>query len=181
MTEDPVKLYVVVMSILLCVLGGVAWTSHKEAQAYVTAIENADTQARRLREYAAQVNGLCDQLQQSKLGLGEQTLIARAATDAGLKTTNNAEINPKRFGRSGRTRRFKAEFSTSRGNQGITRSQLADFCRRVERYSQGALTTLEIEMNRLTGRGQSKLGEQDRVVDERYRGYVIFGMREIES
>ncbi len=180
MTDDPVKLYVLVMSILLCVLGFVAWQSHKEAQAYATALDRADSQAKRLRESAARVNALCDQLKKSKLGLGEKTLVGRAATDNGLETTNNTEINAKRFGRRGRTRRFKAEFRTSRGAKGITRDNLARFCRAVERYSQGALKTMEVEFNRVTGKGHAKIGAQDRVIDERYSGHVIFGMREID-
>ena len=41
MTEDPVKLYVVVMTILLAVLGFVAYTSYQEAEAYEAAADRA--------------------------------------------------------------------------------------------------------------------------------------------
>ena len=83
MTEDPVKLYVVVMAILVGVLGFVANTSYKQASAFEQAIAEAPQEAEKFREISASVTGLINQLKRSKLtGLLSRLLIAASNSPA---------------------------------------------------------------------------------------------------
>jgi len=97
MTEDPVKLYVVVMAILLCVLGFVAYTSNKEANNYQTAIDQADRHAKDLKKTASEVQLLTSQLGQSKLKKSFLTLIPEAMTDSGLPKYPLGEVKAVRI------------------------------------------------------------------------------------
>ena len=61
MTEDPVKLYVIVMAILLCVLGYVAWDSYQQAYAFEAAIDRAPREAEQMQDLVAEVKALVKQ------------------------------------------------------------------------------------------------------------------------
>lgn len=182
MTEDPVKLYVVVMAILLCVLGFVAWTSYKEASAYGAALERAPKEAETLKELASDVSSLCEQLSKSKLRRGYKTLIVDAATMNRLKASRSGSIKDESVGRGrrGRKKRFNFIFGGSKMSPPATRDQISRFCRQVENDSQGILKTLEIKLSRYTGAGEPAAGQQEKVIDDRYKGTIIFGFQIIE-
>ena len=182
MTEDPVKLYVVVMAILLCVLGFVAWSSYEEANAFEEALARAPHEAELLKELASGVSAQCEQLGQSKLRKGHKTLILEAATIHGLTHTRFQQMKDERVGRGrkGKKKRFSYTFGTSRASKPATREQLARFCQAVERDSQGILKTLEIKLTRVTGPGQPSPGKQEKVVKDLYKGTILFGYQVIE-
>ena len=171
MTEDPVKLYVVVMAILLCVLGFVAYQSHSEAANYRSAIEDAKRLARELTEAGSQVQLITNQLSQSKMQKGELSLIEEAMTDSGLPKYRLEEVKAvRRPGSKGKEKRFRVQISQSAGGRALTREQIARFCQTVERYSQGLLKTIEIPSP----------GQQPQVVADLWRGTIIFGLRVVD-
>jgi hypothetical protein len=182
MTEDPVKLYVVVMAVLLVVLGFVAWKSYGDAQAYADAMARAPGEAQRLRDFASEVNQLCDQLKNSKIGIGELELVESAGKRHGLVTSNLKKEEGRAPG-SGRGRELKLiyRFGTGSSSAPATRAQIAAFCKQVEDDSQGILKTAEIELGRAKGSGIPNPGEQDIVTNEKYTGMVVFMKRFIES
>ncbi|MHC4971745.1 MAG: hypothetical protein ACYTG3_05390 [Planctomycetota bacterium] len=182
MTEDPVKLYVVVMAILLCVLGFVAWTSYKEASAYEAALERAPGEAKALKELASDVSALCKQLSKSKLQRGYKTLILDAATMNRLKHSLSGSMKDESVGRGrrGKKKRFNYAFGGTKKSPPATRDQIARFCRQVENDSQNILKTLEIKLSRYTGAGEPAAGQEDKVMDDRYKGVIIFGFQIIE-
>ncbi len=67
MSDDPVKLYVVLMTILLAILVFVAVTSYNQAQAYERALELAPEQSQMIRELSGEVTQLTTQLKSSDL------------------------------------------------------------------------------------------------------------------
>ena len=78
MTEDPVKLYVIVMAILLCVLSYVAYDSWQQASAYEAAINRAPREAEQMKALASEVKALVEQIAKSELrDGGEKVLIER--------------------------------------------------------------------------------------------------------
>jgi hypothetical protein len=181
MTEDPVKLYVVVMGILLCVLGFVAFQSHSAAADYREAIEDAPRLARELKEAGSQVQLITNQLSESKMQKGELTLIEEAMTDSGLPRYEIKEDNAvRRPGSKGKEKRFSVQIRQSAGGRALTREQIARFCQTVERYSQGILKTIEIRINRATGPGIPAPGQQEKVVADLWRGTIIFGLRVVD-
>lgn len=182
MTEDPVKLYVVVMAILLCVLGFVAWTSYKEASAYESALERAPKEAKTLKDLASDVSSLCEQLSKSKLRRGYKTLIVDAASANRLKASRSGSIKDESVGRGrrGKKKRFNFIFGGSKMSPPATRDQISRFCRQVENDSQGILKTLEIKLSRYTGANEPAPGQQEKVIDDRYKGTIIFGFQIIE-
>jgi len=183
MTEDPVKLYVVVMAILLCVLGWVAWTSYVEASAYEEAIARAPSEAKQLKDLASEVSAQCDQLQNSKLRKGHLTLILDAAKAHGFTQTTFKQEKDERVGRGrkGRKKRFRYSYGSNRSSRPATRQQIALFCQSVERDSQNILKTLEIRLTRFTGPGQPGPGKLDDVVkNDLYKGTILFGYQVIE-
>jgi hypothetical protein len=181
MTEDPVKLYVVVMGILLCVLGFVAYQSHSEAANYRSAIESAPRLARELKEAGSEVQLITNQLSQSKLQKGELSLIQEAMTDSGLP---QFKIDPGKStripGSKGKEKRWVVQIRQSASGRALTREQIARFCQTVERYSQGILKTIEIRINRATGPNVPAPGQQPNVVNDLWRGQVIFGLRVVD-
>jgi len=181
MTEDPVKLYVVVMAILLGVLCWVAWSSYQDAAAYEQALESADSDAKRLRRYASEVQTLCDQLGRSGLGQGPRTLIARAANLCGIRASSIGGGETKRISgtRRGQEIRFQVTFG-GRGSPALDRKTIAKFCQAVERDSQGIYRTIEIQLTREQGRDAPAPGTVERVEDDRYRGKIVFGKRYVE-
>ena len=50
----------------------------------------------------------------------------------------------------------------------------------MERDSSGIVKTIEIKLNRATGEGSPDPGKEDRVIGERYKGTIIFGLRVVE-
>ena len=180
MSEDPVKLYVVVMAILLCVLAFVAVTSHNEAAAYETAIDRAKTYDKEMKKYAAEVKGLCAQLSGSRLTRGFKSLIEEAASDNQVKFARLNDLKPVRLGSKGKERRFSVKITQSGTSRPLTRETIARFCQSVERYSQGILKTIEIRLNRVTGPGVPAPGKEEKVVNDLYRGEIIFGLRVVD-
>lgn len=183
MTEDPIKLYVVVMAILVCVLGWVAYTSYDQARAFEQAIEESDRMAAQLKEHASQVSRLCEQLGGSKLGVGTYlTLIEDAANAKRVVRSRLQEESEKRIGSKGIERRFKIEIRSSGANaRPLTRETLAEFCRQVERDSRGILKTIEIQLRRYSGASGIPAGSADEVVNDTYTGTIIFGLRVLRS
>ena len=179
MTEDPVKLYVVVMAILLCVLAFVAYSSYQDAAAFEAAIERAPREAKVLKEYASEVNRLCDQLSRSKLRQGEVTLIEQAANRLGVASSSIGPAGEKRLGRRGKQQRWHFNFGTG-ASKPLTRERLARLCQAVELDSHGVLKTLEIEMFRITGKDVPDPGKEDLVTTDVYRGSIIFGKNTVE-
>ena len=180
MTEDPVKLYVVVMAILLCVLGFVALTSHAEAAAYEDAINRANTYDKKMKEYAAEVKALCGQLSGSRLTRGFTSLIEEAANDNGVKFSRLYEGKSVRLGNKGKERRWVVKVTQSSTSRPLTRETIARFCQAVERYSQGILKTIEIRLSRVTGPNTPSPGREDKVINDLYRGDLIFGLRVVD-
>jgi hypothetical protein len=179
-TEDPVKLYVVVMGILLCVLGFVAYQSHSEAANYRSAIENAPRLARELKDAGSEVQLITNQLGDSKMQKGELTLIEEAMTDSGLPRYEIKEDNAvRRPGSKGKEKRFRVEIRQTAGGRALTREQIARFCQTVERYSQGILKTIEVRISRATGPGVPPPG-QEKVIADLWRGTIIFGLRVVD-
>jgi hypothetical protein len=180
-TDDPIKLYVVVMSILLCVLAFVAYASWNQADELETALEIAPRQAKQLRKQGGEVQALCEQLQKSGVGKGFISSIQKAARVSGIPNAPITEDkSPKRIGPRGRERRFKVEIQ--RGKTGpLTREQVARFCRAVERDSRNILRTIEIELRRHTGKGGFAAGDRAEVVGDAYTGKIVFGLRVINE
>ena len=179
MTDDPIKLFVVVMAILLCVLGFVSYMSYGQAAAFEKAIAEAPRDAEKLKEHAAEVDMFCKQLKSSKLGRGHRTLIAQALQYNNIKESSLRGPKLEKIGVRGVTKRFTVEISRGSGVQPLTRDQVAKFCRTVEQDSRGILKTLEITMRRSSSKGSSKPGSQDQVINERYTVVVVFGLRTI--
>jgi hypothetical protein len=179
MTEDPVKLYVVVMAILLLVLAFVAYTSYSEAAAFEHSIEMAPGQAKRLKEYAAEVQALCNQLGTKRWKKGELSLIEEASKDNRLPY---AKLGPLRIERKRtyKERRFPFEFRRSGRGRTFTREEIARLCRTVESYSQNILRTIEVQLYRVSEPGSPAPGKEDKVVGDLYRGKLIFGMRVVD-
>jgi hypothetical protein len=185
MTEDPVKLYVVVMAILVAVLGWVAHTSYDQATAFAQAIEDAPRDAKKFRELSGSVQGLVNQLKRSKLaGMDHITLVENAATThlRGKRRINREP--PRRLkGQSGKELRWKVEISRSgRGAGGgpVSRNNVARFCRQVELDSRGILKVIEIELRRYHGEGGTKAGAKQEIRDDLYTGQIVVGMRVVD-
>jgi len=179
MTEDPVKLYVVVMAVLLCVLGYVALSSYQDAAAFEAAIERAPREAKVLKEYASKVSQLCDQLSKSKLRQGEVTLIEQAGNFLGIVSSSVGPDQEKRLGRRGKQQRWHFNFGTGT-SKALTRTQVARLCQKVESDSQGVLKTLEIELFRITGKDVPDPGKEDSVTTDVYRGRIVFGKNTVD-
>lgn len=183
MSDDPVKLFVVVMGVLLLVLGFVALRSYDQAADYERAVQQADADAKRLRQYAAEVSGLCDQL---KAGITNQggylTAIERAARFNNITLSQYNAVRDQPIGARGKERRFRVQVTRSRQSAPITREQIAKFCQTVERNTRGILKTIELTMRRATGKGGSgKAGTEDEVLNDVYTVTIIFGLRVIKS
>jgi len=182
MTEDPVKLYVIVMAILLCVLSYVAYDSWKSASAFEAALERAPQEAEQMRQLASDVKALVDQLAKSGLRDGGERVLV-------LRVQQNAGINPSRFdtgpapigrGIKGVERRVTIDFGGGKASAPQPRDKLFRFCEAVERDSSGIVKTIEIKLSRATGEGSPDPGKEDRVIGERYKGTIIFGLRVVE-
>lgn len=178
MTEDPLKLFVIVMAILLVVLGFVAYNLYDVAGQYEAAVRSAPGDAKRLREYASDILSLCKQLKQSKLDKGYLTLIERAARYHRIKLSSYKGQGEKTIpGGRGKEKRFKVEVTRGRNVSPLTREQIAKFCQTVERDSKGILKTIELTLRRVIGREAGKVGTEDKVTNDTYTFTIIFGLR----
>ena len=184
MTEDPVKLYVVVMAILVAVLGWVAKTSYEQAAAYSHAIVDAPKQAKKFSERAERVNELIAQLSTSKLkGSSYLQLVDNAArTHLGGRPTITPE-RPQSIPPRGKEMRWKVVVSKGSrgGTQPVTRNQIARFCRAVELDSRGILKVIEIMMRRDNSENSVPVGADQEIRNERYTCTLVVGMRVIDE
>ena len=183
MTEDPVKLYVVVMALLVGVLGFVAHTSYDKAHNYELAIEAADNDAKRFRRYATGVTTLVNQLSASKLkNLDHITLVENAAkAHLGGKPTVKSE-RPTRIPPKGKELRWQVSVTRSArgGTRPVTRAQVARFCRQVELDSRGILKVIEIRLSRTQSEGSPPVGAPTEIRDDRYTATIVVGMRVVD-
>ncbi len=178
MTDDPVKLFVVVMAILLCVLGFVAYKSYDQAAAFEKAVQSAPRDAEMLREHAGEVQMLCNQLKRAGVSQGYRTLIEQAALFNSIKLSFLTGPKQTKISARGVEKRFTVKINRGGGARPITRDQIAKFCRTVERDSRGILKTIEIVMRRAVGKGgKGKVGTEDEVIDDVYTVEVVFGLR----
>jgi hypothetical protein len=184
MTEDPVKLYVIVMAILLCVLSYVAIDSWKQATAFEAALERAPDEAEKMRLLAADVKALVDQLARSGL---RETGFERVLVERMKKKHNivhsGYSTDPAKIGRGirGTEKRVKIDFGGNKNSPPLTRANIVNFCQSVEQESNGIVRTIEIKLTRATGDGAVAPGMADQVVGERYKGTLIFGLRVVEG
>ena len=180
MTEDPIKLYVVVMSILLCVLSVVTYATWQQAQDFEQAVERIDRQRDQFKEYATDVSTLCEQLKRSKMRLGYKTLIEQACQFNRIQTSKmGADPREPRIGTNGKEKRFRVEFRGSKADA-LTREKVARLCQTVESDSRQILKTIEIDLSRASNHGDGRAGSTEIVRDDRYTGEVIFGLRYVE-
>ena len=181
MTEDPVKLFVVVMAILLCVLGFVAYKTYDQASGFERAVQSAPRDAKMLREHAAEVQMLCNKLKRAGVSKGYRTLIATAARLNSVKLSSFTGPKEKKISRRGVEKRFTAKISRGGGSRAITRDQIARFCKTVETDTRGILKTIQINMQRVVGKGgKGKVGTEDVVQDDLYTVEVVFGLRVVK-
>ena len=184
MTEDPVKLYVIVMAILLCVLSYVAMDSWKQANAYEAAIERAPEEAEKMKNLAADVKALVEQLGRSGMRESnfERLLVERMKKKWEIEHSGYS-TDPAPIGRGikGKEKRVKIEFGGGRNSPPLTRDKVVRFCESVERESNGIVRTIEIRLSRATGDGMPAAGMSEQVVGERYKGTLIFGLRVVEG
>ena len=183
MTEDPVKLYVVVMAILVCVLGWVAKESYDQASAYEMAIANSERDAKIFRQRATGVTTLINQLSASKLkDLDHITLVENAARAHLGGTPAVTNERPTRIPPKGKELRWKVAVTRSSrgGTKPVTRDQIAKFCRQVELDSRGILKVIEITMNRTQSEGSPPVGAAAEIRDDRYTCSIVVGMRVVD-
>jgi len=182
MTEDPVKLYVIVMAILLCVLSYVAWDSYQQAHAFEEALDRAPKEAEQMRHLASEVKALVDQLARTDLTKGsEKVLIERVERSLGISHSGfEPEIASIGRGIKGKEKRFIIDFGSGKSSPPLTRQRVKDFCEGVERASGGIVKTIELRLSRATGEGMLEPGKEERVVGEMYKGRVVFGLRVVD-
>ncbi|MEM8885315.1 MAG: hypothetical protein AAGD14_14700 [Planctomycetota bacterium] len=184
MTEDPVKLYVVVMAILVGVLGYVANTSYKQANAFEQAIEQAPQDAKKFRELSANVMGLIKQLESSKLAKMNHTQLIENASEVKLRGKRPLNRDQRRVkGTNAKELTWKVAIQRGRRGSGagpVTRMDVANFGRQVELESRGILKVIEIELRRSVGGSDVKVGDDVEIRDEKYTGNVVVGMRVVD-
>jgi len=183
MTEDPVKLYVLVMAILLAVLGFVTISSYNQAAAFEAALARAPRDAENLREFAADVNLFCEQLKGSKLGGAKSPLglIEELARNKGFRPTGlRQDPRLKTISGNVKERRYVVELTRAQGTEPLPRAQVGEFCRDVELYSNGLLKTIEVLLVRATGPKTLDVGKHEDVTGDTYTFEIVFGNRIIE-
>lgn len=178
--DDTVKLYVIVMTILLCVMGVVAWSTWQRADAYDRAIATAKQDAAKIRDYGADVTQLCRQLETSKFKGKNPTSLVEEMVN--LNRFTGFEIKPDRpqpvRGTNAKEVRIKVAISRQ---MPLQRHQVAKLCRDVELASNGILKTLELNLRRWTGSGAEGAGKRDApIADDTYVGDIFFGYRFVE-
>jgi hypothetical protein len=182
MTEDPVKLYVVVMALLLCVLAYVAFDSYRQMSAYEAALARAPAEAKQMKQLASEVKALVDQIANSQMKQGAKTLVERV--ERNLRITHSSFDNPSvPLGRGvkGRENRHVIEFGSGKASPPLSRATIVKFCEQVERDSGGILKTIEIKLTRVTGDNMPEPGKDEKITGDMYRGTVVFGVRVVEQ
>jgi len=180
MTEDPVKLYVVVMAILVIVLGAVANMSYTDASNFEQAIESAPQDAERFRALSASVTGLINQLKRSKLAEVSYIALVENAANQNLRGNRRVRTDEGRIrGQPGKEMRWKVDINRSSGGP-VSRTDVAKFCRQVELDSRGILKVIEVELRRHHGQDSPKPGAMEQITNDRYTGSVVVGMRVVE-
>ena len=180
MTEDPVKLYVVVMGILVLVLGYVALTSYEQANAFEQAIDDAPRDAEKFRDLSASVTGLINQLKRSKLAEVSYIALVESAANQHLRGNRRVRTDESRIrGQSGKELRWKVDINRSSGGA-VSRNDVAKFCRQVELDSRGILKVIEVELHRHHGQNSPKPGVMEQITNDSYTGSVVVGMRVVE-
>ncbi len=179
MTEDPLKLFVVVMAVLLCVLAVVAVTAYDTADSYRTALDRAQSDAKEFSELASSVKKILDRVSKGELKGGYLPFIQTQERRHNISHSKfGKEPRPKSVGPRLEEHRFFVDFYRTRATKPLRRDQIARFCRDVERNSRGLLKTLEIRLTRVgTGAGAIPPGREDQVRDDTYTGRVVFGFR----
>ncbi len=182
MTEDPVKLYVIVMAILLCVLSYVAYDSWKQAEAFEAALDRAPKEAEQMRLLASDVKALVEQL--AKSGLrdgGERVLVERVQKGMNI-VPSRFDTDPAPIGRGvkGKERRVTIDFGGGRTSRPLSRQEVYKFCETVERDSSGIVKTIELQLSRASGEGLPDPGKEEKVTLDKYKGTIIFGLRVVE-
>lgn len=183
MSDDPMKLFVVVMAVLLAVLGFVAYQSWTQAAAYERALDSAEADAKNFREWGADVRKLCEQLRGTRLSGGKdpRPMFDDVARQNGIRLTSNRDDrNVRTIGGNVKEKRYIVELSRQQGTQPVPRDSVAKFCRDVERLSNGLLKTIEIDLRRATGKDQVEVGQSEFVAEDRYTFTIVFGYRFIE-
>jgi hypothetical protein len=182
MTEDPVKLYVIVMAILLCVLSYVAYDSWKQAAAYEAAITRAPREAEQMKQLASEVKALVDQIAKSELRDGGETvLIERVEKTLNLTRSRYASDTIQMRGVRGREKRFTYDYGGGRGSPPLRRAELARLCESVERASGGIVKTIELNLRRATGDSEQEVGKTEKVTEDRYSAKIVFGLRVVND
>ena len=167
MTEDPVKLYVIVMAILLCVLSYVAYDSWKQASAFEAALDRAPDEAEQMRQLASDVKALVERVQKSMGIISSRFDTGPAPIGRGVK---------------GEEKRVTIDFGGGRTSPALSRQQVVKFCEAVERDSSGIVKTIEIRLNRATGEGLPDPGKEDgKVTADKYKGTIVFGLRVVRD
>ena len=158
MTEDPLKLFVVVMAILVCVVVVVAYSSYDRANDFQTALDRSHTDAKTIRELSTKVSAICRRIKTGQLEGGYLTFIGSQMRRHGIGYTSfGKQKSAKNVGPRLQEHRYFIEFYRGKKSQPLRRDQIAAFCRDVERKSQGLLKTIEIELTRSTaGPGASR-------------------------
>ena len=171
MSDDPVKLYVVLMTILLAILVFVAVTSYNQAQAYERALELAPEQSRMIRELSGEVTQLTTQLKSSDLrDKRPKAVISERARQYGIDADRISEASrPTPISGKVKERRFYIDISRKKP---VAREKIAQFASAVERYTNGILKTIEVRIDR-SGPG----GQSGTITDDLYSGRVTFGFR----
>jgi hypothetical protein len=182
MTEDPVKLYVIVMAILLCVLSYVAYDSYKQAAAFEAAINRAPREAEQMKQLASEVKALVDQIAKSELrDGGEKVLIERVEKTMNMtRSQYGSDTVPIGRGIKGKEKRFTYDYGGGRGSPPLRRNEVAKFCESVERASGGIVKTIELVLRRATGDGAPEVGKTEKVTDDRYKAKIVFGLRVVD-
>jgi len=181
-TEDPVKLYVIVMGILLLVLSYVAYDSWAQASAYEAAINRAPRESEQMKQIASEVKALVDQIAKSELrDGGEKVLIERVEKTMNLSRARYTSdtVNLGR-GVKGNERRFVYEYGQGKGSPPLRRGEVVRFCEAVERASGGIVRTIELNLRRASGEGEQDPGKTEKVTDDRYKAEIVFGLRVVD-
>ena len=178
MTDDPVKLFVAVMGLLLAVLSWVCFESYKKADAYEQALQSADKDAEKIRELGSRVQSMCDTISKGKIESGYLPFIESEMSRFQIKSAKRGEEpRPKSVGARLEEHRFYVEFYRSRTSQSLRRDKIGQFCYAVEKDSDGLLKTIELRLTRSTPQGVLAPGLADEVRDDTYTGRIVFGYR----
>ncbi|MEE8104724.1 MAG: hypothetical protein V3T86_04220 [Planctomycetota bacterium] len=178
MTDDPVKLFVAVMGLLLAVLSWVCYESYRKADAFERALQSADKDSETIRELGSRVQSMCDTITKGKIESGYLPFIESEMNRFQIKSSKRGqEARPKSIGARLEEHRFFVEFFRTRDSSALRRDKIGEFCSHVERDSHGLLKTIELRLTRSTPKGAPAPGHSDEVRDDTYTGRIVFGYR----